>query len=267
MHKTIGQSQTFNDQLDPERAAALHATLSLAGDAPSVGEMLPPFWHQIYFWDAKPPSALGRDGHPAVGIGLIPDLGLPQRMWAGGRLIFDAPVRLGSPAQKRTTVDGLIEKQGKTGPLGFVTLRHEIRQNDRLCVTEFQDIVYRTPWPEGAGPERRQAPNDEDLCRVVTFDTTILFRYSALTFNGHRIHYDLDYARQVEGYDGLVVHGPLLAQLLVQLAREQLGELAKFSFRATAPLMHVEAAELCWKDGALWVRGPGGRLCMEATAS
>ncbi len=101
---------------------------------------------------------------------------------------------------------------------------------------------------------------------MVSFDTTQLFRYSALTFNGHRIHYDLDYARRVEGYAGLVVHGPLLAQLLILLAEEMLGGLASFSFRATAPLMHHETAELCWKDGALWVRGPDGRLCMQAHA-
>jgi 3-methylfumaryl-CoA hydratase len=113
-----------------------------------------------------------------------------------------------------------------------------------------------------------EARTDEDLCRTVHFDSTLLFRYSALTFNGHRIHYDLDYARDVEGYAGLVTHGPLLAQHLMLLAEERLGPLTHFSFRATAPLMHFEAADLCWcEDGSMWVRGPDGRQCMQAQAS
>lgn len=268
MHEAVGRTQTLRDGLDPARAAALHATLAGAGDPPGAGDTLPPFWHQIYFWDAQPPAALGRDGHPAVGRGLIPDLGLPQRMWAGGRLSFEAPVRLGAPAEKVTTVADVAEKEGRSGRLGFVTLRHEIRQAGRVCVTEHQDLVYRAlPGTRRARPAPPEAPQDESLSEEAGFDSTLLFRYSALTFNGHRIHYDLDYCRDVEGYAGLVVHGPLLAQLLMHLAERQLGGLRRFRFRATAPLMHDERAVLCWgAEGRCWVRGPDGRLCMEAEA-
>jgi len=258
--------QTLSDLMDPARARAMQVLL----DHPATIEAdhpLPPFFHQLYFWDPQPRTALGRDGHPKVG-GLIPDMGLPRRMWAGGRLEFHTPLRAGHPAQKTTTVDKQDRKTGRTGPLGFVTLRHDIHQEGTLCVTEWQDLVYREdPHPDAPSPPPPVARTDETRLETARFDTTLLFRYSALTFNGHRIHYDLDYARKVEGYAGLVTHGPLLAQLLMLMAERQLGALTRFSFRATAPLMHFEPADLCWSDGALWVRGPDGRQCMQAEAS
>ncbi len=266
MTRSAGQSLSITDPLDPARAAALHATLGLPGTPPKSGEAMPPFWQQIYFWDAQPPARLGPDGHVQLGSGLIPDLGLPIRMWAGGRLQFDAPVLLGHPAERRSIVEATTRKQGRSGPLGFVTLRHEIWQESRLCLTEHQDIVYRMPRSDTGPASGPPSPVDETIFRPVSFDSTLLFRYSALTFNGHRIHYDLDYARRVEGYAGLVVHGPLMAQLLILLAEEEMGGLTRFSFRATAPLILGEDAELCRKDGRLWVRGPDGRLCMEAEA-
>ena len=156
---------------------------------------------------------------------------------------------------------------GRTGALAFVTLRHEITQDGQLCVREWQDLVYRAdPGPDVHQPAPPQARRDEETSTEVSFDSTLLFRYSALTFNGHRIHYDLDYARDVEGYQGLVVHGPLLAHALMQMAHKAFGSLEKFSFRATAPLMHFETAELCRSGRDLWVRRPDGRLCMGATA-
>ncbi|WP_296764446.1 MaoC family dehydratase N-terminal domain-containing protein [Sediminimonas sp.] len=256
-----------SDIMDPARAVAFLATLGRT-DNVAAGDPLPPFFHQLYFWEARPPGELGRDGPPHPGLGPIPDTGLPRRMWAGGRLKFHAPLIAGRPAQKTTTLDKTARKQGRTGPLAFVTLRHNITQGGQPRVTEWQDLVYRNdPAPGSTRPAPPAAPQDEDLREDARFDTTMLFRYSALTFNGHRIHYDLDYARDVEGYDGLVTHGPLLAQLLMLLAERKLGRLRTFSFRATAPLMHHETAQLCWKsDGTLWVRGPGGRLCMTAQA-
>lgn len=254
--------------MDPARGAALQIAL---GQTPTItaGSALPPFFHQLHFWDPQPPARLGRDGHPATGLGLIPDLGLPRRMWAGGRLEFHAPLIAGITAEKTTTIDTVARKEGRTGPLGFVTLRHEVRQGGALCVTEWQDLVYREdPSADAPAPVPPAARRDEDLCRTVDFDSTLLFRYSALTFNGHRIHYDLDYARDVEGYDGLVVHGPLLAQHLMLLAQDKLGGLNRFSFRATAPLMHTQAAAICWcDDGTMWVRGPDGQQCMQAQAA
>lgn len=269
MHESIGKTRTLTDPMDPARAAALHATLSRNGDAPVVGEALPAFWHHAYFWDAQPPARLGEDGHPETGTGLIPDLGLPRRMWAGGQLEWHRPLHLGSAAEKTSVVETVSKKQGRSGRLGFVTLRHDIRQDGALCLSECQELVYREQRSGrlAAPPPPPRAPEDAVRTEMARFDPTLLFRYSALTFNGHRIHYDLDYSRDVEGYAGLVVHGPLLAQFLIQLAEEMLGPLSGFRFRATAPLMHFESAEACaGDDGRLWIRGPDGRQCMTAEA-
>ncbi|MGR3761667.1 FAS1-like dehydratase domain-containing protein [Roseobacteraceae bacterium NS-SX3] len=260
-------SEIHCDVMDPARAAAFQAAL---GETPAIaaGSVLPPFFHQLYFWTPQAPEGLGRDGHPRVGQGgLIPDMGLPRRMWAGGRLRFDQPLRAGIPAEKRSVLEKAERKEGRTGPLAFVTLRHEIRQDGQLCLSEWQDVLYREdPDPDAAKPVPPAARTDETDRREAGFTSTLLFRYSALTFNGHRIHYDLDYARDVEGYAGLVVHGPLLAQQLMLMAEDLLGPLAEFSFRATAPLMHFETATLCRNGQDLWVRGPDGRQCMRALA-
>lgn len=297
------------DWLDPARAGLVQAALDLPGRV-LAGDSLPPFFHQLYFWDPQPPSGLGRDGHPKVG-GIIPDMGLPRRMWAGGRLQFHAPLVAGAEAEKTTICEASTHKTGRTGPLGFVTLRHEITQNGQLCVTEWQDLVYRedpaSPGQEtGSGPDpetvrragdtpatgtvetasrgpvtgpalaarppkSQPARTDAAETRSRSFDTTLLFRYSAATCNGHRIHYDLDYAQTVEGYTGLVVHGPLLAQCLMLIAEEMMGSLGRFSFRAHSPVMHHETAILCHapasEDLDLWVAGPDGRLAMSATAA
>ncbi|MDJ0826247.1 MAG: MaoC family dehydratase N-terminal domain-containing protein [Rhodobacter sp.] len=261
-------TQTLTDPLDPARAATHHATLDRLDDPPKAGDSLPPFWHQIYFWDPQPPGQLGPDGHPKTGIGLIPDLGLPQRMWAGGRLQFHAPLILGQTAEKTSSVETVTEKQGRTGRLGFVTLRHDIRQRGQLKITEHQDLVYREPPQSRTAIAPPQARTDETDAAEARFTPTQLFRYSALTFNGHRIHYDADYARDTEGYAGLVVHGPLLAQLLIHLAQAHLGPLKSFDFRATSALTVDEPATLCWHDDqTLWVRAPDGRQCMTATAT
>lgn len=257
--------QRKEDMIDPARAAAFHAALGQDGGI-EAGDALPPFFHQLYFWEPEPPRALGRDGHPKVG-GLIPEMGLPRRMWAGGRLRFERPVIAGRLAEKRTICESHTRKEGRTGPLGFVTLRHDIWQDGALCLTEWQDLVYRQDHDKTAPrPTPPAARDDAETTEDVSFDATLLFRYSALTFNGHRIHYDLDYARDVEGYAGLVVHGPLLAQLLMLKATAELGPLASFSFRATAPLMHFETATLCRNGRDLWVAGPDGRQCMVAVA-
>ncbi|WP_095587401.1 FAS1-like dehydratase domain-containing protein [Actibacterium ureilyticum] len=251
--------------MDTARAAALHAVLDLPGPPPRSGDPLPPFAHQIYFWDALPPVALGRDGHPRIGD-FIPDLGLSRRMWAGGRLEFTRDLRAGLPARKTTVIEDVARKRGRSGPLGFVTLRHEVSQDGALCATEWQDLVYRAdPDPGAPTPIPPQAPVAEHRAPV-SFDPVVLFRYSALTFNGHRIHYDRDYAQSVEGYGGLVVHGPLLAQRLMLLAQDRLGPLRRFRFRGTAPLIDTEDAALCQSGNAFWVEGPDNRLCMTAEA-
>ena len=257
-----GRSRTLTDAMDPARAAALAAVLGLPFDAAAP---LIPFAHQVYFWDAQPEDRLGRDGHPALGP-FLPDLGLPRRMWAGGRLDFHRDLFAGTPAEKTTTIEAVTRKTGRSGALGFVTLRHEIRQGGALAVTEWQDIVYREdPAPGSTPPDPPEAPAEAEVRELRQAGPTTLFRYSALTFNGHRIHYDPDYARQVEGYGGLVTHGPLLAQWLMLLAARR-GRLARFSFRAVAPLICPDPATVCRAGDRLWVAGPDGRLRMTAEA-
>ncbi|NNK68294.1 MAG: acyl dehydratase [Rhodobacteraceae bacterium] len=263
MQADVPATQTLSDRIDPARAAALHAVLGRDGAPPASGDPLPAFWHQVYFWQAAAPGALGADGHPATG-GLIPDLDLPKRMWAGGRLTFHAPFLCGVRAERTTRVVSVTEKTGRTGPLGFVTLRHDVRQRGTLVISEEQDLVYRAQDAPAGAPTI--APRDAEEEVPVSFDTVALFRYSALTFNGHRIHYDADFARASEGYPGPVVHGPLLAQQLMQLAEARQGQLARFAFRATAPLFAGEEARLCRRGADYWVRGPEGRLCMTAEA-
>ena len=267
----IGKTKTVSDLLDPARAAAMHAVLDLAGPAPMVGDALPPFWQYAYFWESLPPMGLGRDGHPRTGE-FIPDLGLPRRMWAGGSLHFDASLRVGVRAEKKSKIIDVVRKNARTGPLAIVTLRHEISQDGGICVVEDQLLIYRAEADlDARKPKPPIAPMDETIKKTRMFSATDLFRYSALTFNGHRIHYDRDYAINVEGYDGLIVHGPLLAQNLLNLAQSLLGQLKTFQFRATAPLFDFETVALCAKPDAkgviLWARGPDGRMCLSASAT
>ena len=247
--------------VDPARAQALFATL---GEARGVnpGDLLPPFFHQIYFWDPKPAGELGPDGHPALG-GFLPDLGFPRRMWAGGRLRFHAPLRAGVPATLTSRVTSAEQKEGRAGPMAVVTVSHQIDQ-EGLILEEEQDLVYLPADFERPPPKHApEAAESEPLA----FNPTTLFRYSGLTFNGHRIHYDRDYATGVEGYAGLVVHGPLLAQHLMLFAERALGPLKSFSFRALAPLMDFESAKACRAGSEFWIEGPDGRLCLTAEAS
>lgn len=270
MHESIGRTKTLEDRLDPARAEALHHVLGREGDPPAAGDPLPDFWHHIYFWDAARPETLGKDGHPKRG-GFIPDFGLPRRMWAGGRYRKELPLILGEPAYKTSTIKNVALKSGRSGELAFVEIAHEIRQAGRLAVSEVQNLVFREDSRPNA-PDRASpaAPEGETRTIRASFDPVVLFRFSALTFNGHRIHYDSDYCREEEGYPGLVVHGPLQSVCLVGLAASMLGELNEYAYRGTAPLFASEAAEFCAKetDGGLelWVRGPGGRLCMTGTA-
>ncbi|MFT7391842.1 MAG: 3-methylfumaryl-CoA hydratase [Paracoccaceae bacterium] len=260
------------DRIDPWHGSAFHATLDLPGAAPDVGDPLPSLWHFLYFRETAPRSGLGGDGHPALG-GFIPDFGLPRRMWAGGRIDFFAPLRIGDDAMRRTTIKEVALKDGRSGRLAFVTLLHEISGPGGLAIREEQDLVYREPHDPDAAPRGLTPIVDEPAVwmQEVTADPALLFRYSALTFNGHRIHYDLDHARATEGYDGLVVHGPLLAQLMAGLAEKCAGrKLASFNFRAASPVFHDQPFEVCGAPGAdgarLWVRGPEGRLAMRAEA-
>ncbi|KQI68215.1 acyl dehydratase [Loktanella sp. 3ANDIMAR09] len=256
------ETLTLTDMMDPARATALAATMGVDRSY-SVGDPLPPFGQHVYFWTPEPPHGLADNGHAAQDAGL-PDLGLPRRMWAAGRLVFHCDLLAGVRAERRTRIETITQKDGRSGRLAFVRLRHDIRQRQTLALTEWQDIVYRAT--DADTPEPPRAPTDQTDTRVHHFDSVTLFRYSALTFNGHRIHYDDPYAR-AQGYGGLVVHAPLLAHLLMDFATDALGPLRSFDYRATAPLLVHEAATLCRRATDLWVRAPDGRLCLTAAAT
>jgi 3-methylfumaryl-CoA hydratase len=236
--------------------------------------VLPPLWHWLYFLPSERQSEIGADGHPKRG-GFLPPVALPRRMWAGGRLQFLAPLHIGDAVRRTSRIADISSKQGRSGPLVFVRVRHEIACGDTLALTEEHDIVYREAPQAGAVAEAPpQAPTGEQFGRSITPDPVLLFRYSALTFNGHRIHYDRSYVTEVEGYPGLIVHGPLIATLLVDLLRRERPEarLSSFAFRAMGPLFDTAPFSVCGrfddaKHATLWARGPQGQLAMQASAT
>jgi len=266
----IGRSETWEDTLRVQPARFMQATI---GHEPDLrdGDALPPLWHWLYFLEAKPAKELGRDGHPRKG-GFLPPVALPRRMWAGGRFEFFEPLRLGSAVRKVSTINDVVEKEGRSGKLCFVTVRHEVFNGDKLAVSEEHDIVYREdPVPDAPRPVPAKAPESAEFSEEIRPTQVMLFRYSALTFNGHRIHYDVDYARQVEGYDGLVFHGPLTATLLVDLASRTAGRTPRaFSFRGVSPLSGLMPFRIEGRQKKpaidLWARRHDGALAMSATA-
>jgi 3-methylfumaryl-CoA hydratase len=266
----IGNQDSAMDMISLRPARFMQATLDRDPDL-REGDVLPPLWHWLYFHDAKPERDLGRDGHPKKG-GFLPPVALPRRMWAGGRFTFERPVKIGVMAEKRSSVLNVVEKTGRSGDLCFVTVQHEIFQNEKLCLTEEHDIVYREdPGPNAPKRDIPRAPQSSEFSRDVQPTEVMLFRYSALTFNGHRIHYDVDYARAIEGYDGLVFHGPLTATLLIDLACSKTGAFPKsFSFRGVSALAGMNAFKIQGHqtDNAvdLWAKTATGDLAMSARA-
>ncbi len=242
----IGKSQTDEDFISPRHARLMAATVDYPDPARiRDGGALPPLWHWIYFLEGLPPGRLGRDGHPARG-GFLPPVPLSNRMWAGGRVAFLNPVVIGSHVRKTSSILKVDHKIGKSGELVFVTVLHELQSpHGEPLIREEHDIVYK-----GASRAAGQAPKiderpDAPHARSFMPTSTTLFRYSALTFNGHRIHYDLDYCRQVEGYDNLVIHGPLNATMLANYAEEIGGRpLRQFDYRGLAPALLGETIGL-----------------------
>ena len=239
-----------------------------------AGAALPPLWHWLYFLPIHRQSEIGPDGHPARG-GFLPPVPLPRRMWAGSHLRFHRPLRVGDPISRTSRIVEVTHKEGRTGPLVFVLVRHEIGTAQGLALAEEHDIVYRDiPRPGEPAAQPRTAPGEQAWTREIRPDDVLLFRYSALTFNGHRIHYDRRYVTEVEGYPGLVVHGPLIATLLLDLLRRNLPEasVASFVFRAVKPLFDTAPFSVCGRpepDGKtvrLWAKDADGRLAMEATS-
>jgi len=267
----IGKQETLRDTIRVDPANLMEMTL----DRPArlaTGDALPPLWHWLYFLQSARLSELGRDGHPALG-GFLPPVALPRRMWAGGRFGFNAALRIGNEAQKTSTIKDVALKQGRSGTLCFVTVRHEISNDAGLTLWEEHDIVYREdPKPDAAQPDAKTLEGEWGFSETHCMREVALFRYSALTFNGHRIHYDRDYARNVEGHEGLVVHGPLVATLLADFALRNSADLPLkvFEFRASKPLYDNGPFTLHGRaDGGeqtLAVTDPAGLIAMQARA-
>jgi 3-methylfumaryl-CoA hydratase len=268
----VGCTQESADQIALTPIRMMSATLDTPGNLASP-IALPPLWHWLYFLPGERQSNIGPDGHPRRG-GFLPPIALPRRMWAGGRLVFLRPLTMGEPVKRVSRIQSIQNKSGRSGKLMFVTLLHEISGPQGLAVREEQDLVYRdAPAPGAAVPLMFAAPSDEQFVRTVTPDPVLLMRYSALTFNSHRIHYDRPYAMQEEGYPGLVVHGPLIATLLMEELRRAHPEkrISRFTFKAVSPLFDTAPFQVAGRldgDGRsanLWARGPAGQLAMQAS--
>ncbi|MBQ0937136.1 FAS1-like dehydratase domain-containing protein [Ideonella paludis] len=273
----VGRTETRSDTLTLTPAMALAATLDRADDRYEVGSALPPLWHWLYFLPLHAQSEIGPDGHAKRG-GFLPPVPLPRRMWAGSQFEFHHPLHLGDAVERTSTIDSVRVKQGRTGPLVFVKVKHEVRRQGacEVAITEFHDIVYReAKRPDDVEPPPTPASTEAAWQRRIVPDDVLLFRYSALTFNGHRIHYDRKYVTEVEGYPGLIVHGPLIATLLMDLLRRQQpqADVARFEFKALRPTFDLHPFQVQGQPSAdgrtvhLWGQDHEGWLTMDATAT
>ncbi len=285
LREWLGRSEKRGDLVTAVPLAALSATLDRDDPEPQPGSDVPPLWHWLYFTPLARQSDIGPDGHPRRG-GFLPPVALPRRMWAGGRLEFRHPLQVGDEIARTSRIVKVDGKTGRSGELVFVTVRHEVTNARGLALTEEHDIVYRDApppalpgaqaSPAAPAPAAQAAPTDETFARQIVPDAVLLFRYSALTFNGHRIHYDRSYVTEVEGYPGLIVHGPLIATLLLDLLRRELPQarVRRFAFTAVRPVFDIHRFTVCGRleagsdtcSAALWARDHQGFLAMQARA-
>jgi 3-methylfumaryl-CoA hydratase len=284
LRQWVGKSETRSDTVTPGPIAGLSATLDRDDPAPTTGDSLPPLWSWLFFLPMHRQSELARDGH-AVRGGFLPPVPLSHRMIAGGRLQFHRALRVGNRISRTSSIINVTDKAGRTGPLVFVVVRHEIRDDAGIAIVEEQDIVYRDqPKGETNAMPAQKSPGAATWQREICPDPVMLFRYSALTFNGHRIHYDRPYATDVEGYPGLVVHGPFIATLLLDLVRRNLpqGTVTSFTFRSIKPIFDGAPFMVCGRLGSvehhgsvedsdksirLWAHNEQSQLVMDATAT
>jgi 3-methylfumaryl-CoA hydratase len=271
----VGRERTLTDILTPFPARALAATLDRT-ELPVAGDALSPGWHWLYFLHTPRASDTGPDGHPNLNSAadtFLPPTPLRRRMWAAGTLQIERPLYLGREASRRSEIRDVQAKVGRSGPLVFITLDHELRQDGVLCIREEQNLVYRE-MPDDAAPlsSGEQASHNADWSVAVVPDPVLLFRYSALTFNGHRIHYDRSYAVGQEFYPALVVQGPLLATMLLELVRVQLpgAVVREFRFRAVRPSFDTHPFTLngtrSGNNVELWTADEDRQLCVTASA-
>jgi 3-methylfumaryl-CoA hydratase len=268
----IGRTETRADTVTAAPLVALSALLDREDPRPRTGDAAPPLAHWLYFLPAYRQSEAGPDGH-AINGSFLPPVDLPRRMWAGSRLEFRRPLAVGTEVTRTSRIADIVEKEGRSGRLVFVTVRHEVSDAGGLVLSDEHDIAYRGESSLAAKPV--PAPHGETWRREIHPDPVLLFRYSAVTFNSHRIHYDQPYATRVEGYPGLVVHGPLTATLLVDLLRRSAPrvDLKAFAFRAVRPLYDTASFQTCGvpdeanRSARLWTRDAEGAVTMEATAT
>lgn len=270
LREWIGREQVEAEWLSPTLVRQFNATFDRTSGA-EEGDVAPLLIHFCLTQPIAPTAGLGEDGHPARG-GFLPPVPLPRRMWAGGAFEFQDDIRVGETLERRSTIRDVVLKEGRTGVLCFVTVEHVITSGGRHVLTERQDIVYRDVTAPGDTAARMPEPASEGAHRqVVDPSAPLLFRYSAMTFNGHRIHYDKAYVTEVEGYPGLIVHGPMQATLLVQMAADIRGVRPKtFRFRSLSPLFdNADFSINASEDGdtlKLWTARQGGPVAMEAVA-
>jgi 3-methylfumaryl-CoA hydratase len=269
----IGRTETTTDPLAWTQAQAAQAMLDDIAPALVDGDPLPPLWHWFHFLPRAPQDRLDADGHPQRG-GFLPPIPFPRRMFAGARLQWHRPLVIGTPAQREARIGNVVLKSGKSGSLAFVTVAIRFLQEGNLCIEEEQDIVYREPGGRIGAPAFVALPPapEGSWTRSLQPDSRLLFRFSALTFNAHRIHYDRGYASDVEGYPGLVVHGPLTAVLLAQLVAQSTPRpMRAFSFRGVAPLFDLGPLHLVGQPEGdtvtLEAQGPDGAAGLKASAT
>ncbi len=269
----LGRTERRHDLIGPAPLSALSATLDRDDPEPVPGSDVPPLGHWLYFLPLAKQCDIGEDGHPRRG-GFLPPVLLPRRMWAGGRLQWHHALQVGDEIVRTSRITSIDAKSGRSGTLVFVTVRHEVSNAKGVALSEEHDIVYRDAPAPGAPAPAPQRPADEaQFEREIVPDPVLLFRYSALTFNGHRIHYDRPYVTQVEGYPGLIVHGPLIATLLVDLLRREVPQarIKRFAFTAVRPTFDIHRFSVCGRREAnghlkLWARDHEGWLTMRADA-
>ena len=271
----IGRTQSMEDLAAPFPVRALSATFDEKDPDPQNGDPLPPLWHWLYFLEVAPQSKIGSDGHAERGD-FLPPVPLPRRMWAGSRFSFDGePIRVGETIERLSEIKSVEPKSGSTGSMVFVTVQHTISGPRGVSFAEQHDIVYREAAKPGeASKPPKPAPTDATWTRTVLADPVLLFRFSALTFNGHRIHYDQPYVTGVEGYPGLIVHGPLMGMLQIELARRSsAGKVVRsFEFRALSPVFGGAALGVHGRregDGSIttWIADPNGGLAQQGKAT
>jgi 3-methylfumaryl-CoA hydratase len=270
----LGRAEQRSDVVTAAPLNAWAATLDRDGPDALPGTDVPPLAHWLFFLPVVRQSLIGPDGHPQRG-GFLPPIPLPRRMWAGGRLTFHHALQVGEAITRTSRITNVDAKSGRSGALAFVTVCHEIAGARGLAITEEHDIVYRAaPRTDAPTPPPQAAPADEAFSRRIVPDPVLLFRFSALTFNGHRIHYDRSYVTEVEGYPGLIVHGPLIATLLIDLLRRERprARIHRFAFAAKSPLFDGRPFDVCGRfdngerSVALWARNHDGALAMQASA-